>query len=519
VPLNKYTNNFTTPLETNSITGLSPTFGSDNPVLNIGAPEVNINGTELNVISRNINFSNGTVLIQSTTTTQPLQVNGGIYASGNLGIGITNPQERIHFFSPTPTNFIRLDISSATAYYGLNSFGDTEINAATNNNLIFKTFGTERGRFNSSGNLGIGTTNPTAKLDVFNGALRVGYRGGSIPGNPGNTNINSYSSIIAGVNTAFNSHFAAVGLGTTSNELAIYSFYPNFANYPTDTGPRRAADIVAGFSTFTWGDEYLAFNVGNNAVPNDGGALTLEKVRITRTGVGIGTTIPRAYLHLNSGTVSPNTAPLKFSTGTNLATIEPGAVEFDGTTLNFTPNSSIGRAAIPITVYTSGSGNSLTAGSEATNQTLFPTANDTINLPIGTYHLILNINVQRGSTSTTSAQLRVKLNGAVGGAGGTFDGIAVGVGSASGAAGVLNLTSSIISDMIITPTSITPLSGYISTVKGILKITSAGIFTPQYSLSSNLTSAGSASSPSLTNHMIIQSMATSGSVSNVGLWT
>jgi hypothetical protein len=73
--------------------------------------------------------------------------------------------------------------------------------------------------------------------------------------------------------------------------------------------------------------------------------------------------------------------------------------------------------------------------------------------------------------------------------------------------------------MIITPTSITPLSGYISTVKGILKITSAGIFTPQYSLSSNLTSAGSASSPSLTNHMIIQSMATSGSVSNVGLWT
>jgi hypothetical protein len=64
VPLNKYTNNFTTPLETNSITGLSPTFGSDNPVLNIGAPEVNINGTELNVISRNINFSNGTVLIQ-----------------------------------------------------------------------------------------------------------------------------------------------------------------------------------------------------------------------------------------------------------------------------------------------------------------------------------------------------------------------------------------------------------------------------------------------------------------------
>jgi hypothetical protein len=116
-------------------------------------------------------FTSGPVLIGSGTSTgtasQPLQVTGGAYVSGNLGIGTINPQERVHFYSPTSTNFIRLDNgSSATSYYGLNSSGDTEVNVATNNNLIFKTFGTERARLDTSGNFGLGLTNPSSRLHV-----------------------------------------------------------------------------------------------------------------------------------------------------------------------------------------------------------------------------------------------------------------------------------------------------------------------------------------------------------------
>ncbi|HBE43385.1 MAG TPA: hypothetical protein DDW27_19730, partial [Bacteroidales bacterium] len=47
--------------------------------------------------------------------------------------------------------------------------------------------------------------------------------------------------------------------------------------------------------------------------------------------VGIGVETPTATLHLRAGTSSANSAPLKFSAGTNLGTVENGTVEFDGT--------------------------------------------------------------------------------------------------------------------------------------------------------------------------------------------
>ncbi|HTG56442.1 MAG TPA: hypothetical protein VL943_09255, partial [Niabella sp.] len=46
--------------------------------------------------------------------------------------------------------------------------------------------------------------------------------------------------------------------------------------------------------------------------------------------MGLGAT-PTAVLHLKAGTATANTAPLKFTAGTNLTTPEAGAIEFDGT--------------------------------------------------------------------------------------------------------------------------------------------------------------------------------------------
>ncbi len=47
--------------------------------------------------------------------------------------------------------------------------------------------------------------------------------------------------------------------------------------------------------------------------------------------VGIGVESPTATLHLRAGTSSSNSAPLKFSAGTNLSSVENGTVEYDGT--------------------------------------------------------------------------------------------------------------------------------------------------------------------------------------------
>jgi len=55
--------------------------------------------------------------------------------------------------------------------------------------------------------------------------------------------------------------------------------------------------------------------------------------------VGIGTTSPTAALHLPAGTATANTAPLKLTSGTNLTTIENGAVEYNGTDLTIGANS------------------------------------------------------------------------------------------------------------------------------------------------------------------------------------
>ena len=72
---------------------------------------------------------------------------------------------------------------------------------------------------------------------------------------------------------------------------------------------------------------YLTLNtVANNTT------ATVERLKIDHNGnVGIGLTTPTATLHLKAGTNALNTAPLKFTSGTNLSTPEDGAVEFNGT--------------------------------------------------------------------------------------------------------------------------------------------------------------------------------------------
>jgi hypothetical protein len=69
--------------------------------------------------------------------------------------------------------------------------------------------------------------------------------------------------------------------------------------------------------TLALGDGYAAFNT-----PVRIGIYTAATIPIPQ---------PTALLHLNAGTATANTAPLKFTSGTNLTTPEAGAIEFNGT--------------------------------------------------------------------------------------------------------------------------------------------------------------------------------------------
>ncbi|MAT90413.1 MAG: hypothetical protein CMC35_06935 [Flavobacteriaceae bacterium] len=63
----------------------------------------------------------------------------------------------------------------------------------------------------------------------------------------------------------------------------------------------------------------------------------VERLIIRQNGnTGLSESNPTATLHIRSGAAAAQSAPLKFTSGTNLTTPEAGAVEYDGTHLYFT---------------------------------------------------------------------------------------------------------------------------------------------------------------------------------------
>ena len=83
--------------------------------------------------------------------------------------------------------------------------------------------------------------------------------------------------------------------GTPIAERSILTFASRFKSFPSDPAPRRAADLVAGFDTNTFGSRYLAFGVGGSN--STSGVYMTERMRIQENGnVGIGTASPNTRL-------------------------------------------------------------------------------------------------------------------------------------------------------------------------------------------------------------------------------
>jgi hypothetical protein len=126
-------------------------------------------------------------------------------------------------------------------------------------------------------------------------------------------------------NTATSIFFRGVG-GGTSPSVANTVFSATKHNGSTNFTDLSATEI--------------AFHFRNNATN------LIEILGSGRTGFGV--TTPTANIHIKAGTSTASTAPLKFTSGTNLGTPEAGAVEFDGT--NYFVTSSTTRYTVAKTL-------------------------------------------------------------------------------------------------------------------------------------------------------------------------
>lgn len=212
-------------------------------------------------------------------------------ASGNLGIGTTSPSTPLDIVSNSGASALNIrtrvnndfGILSFSNYAGTQTISEIYIHRTGDNvgSLIFTTnngsSATERMRIISSGNVGIGTTSPTQKLDV-NGNIALSFNGESLIVNDqrdtdsisirGAANINFHtfngSSYVERMRITSSGN---VGIGTTSP--SSYSFNDPAFLVVANTSGNSTLSIVSS----TTGIGYLAFADGTTGTDRYSGSI------------------------------------------------------------------------------------------------------------------------------------------------------------------------------------------------------------------------------------------------------
>ena len=315
---------------------------------------------------------------------------GGLYVAGNAGIGTTSPSAKLDVrkggttAAHGDTDLIVQDstaasstaqiqiLGGATGFSNL-YFSDTSafhvggfIYNHSSNYLATNVNGSEKMRITSTGNVGIGTTSPSYKLEVSgDAALSIGadryLRIGS------STNYwwdlqsvsNDFTLKEAGSNTRLIVKAGGnVGIGTTSPQSRLHIADANPTLILEDTSNPNKNKIENVDGNMRYHADYGS-DIGNSRhiffIDNS------EKLRIDTNGnVGIGTTNPNATLDIENSTGV--TVDINSSSGDGQLRFQDNgitkwSVGRDNTQQDFVFSSSAGLSTDPVVVLSHSTGN------------------------------------------------------------------------------------------------------------------------------------------------------------------
>jgi len=217
-------------------------------------------------------------------------------------------------------------------------------------------------------------------------------------------------------------------------------------------------------------------------------------------------------------TVNGTTTVKLTSTANVVASPAGGEIEYNGIIITAIPNTNLGRVAIATPIFTSGANASFSGTQTATNGVsypLFPTTNDTLTLPVGTYRVETAIRIT-STITTTTASLNLDIRGS-GAAVGTMTWDGTYATSNNGGTTTTYFSDNTALGTTITLTATETSTGRIRTIRGsgILKITTAGTIVPSFRFVGNNSTNVSVNAD---NYMVITPLAST-STTSTGNWS